>query len=87
MLFVAMGKVKTGSSQERIARRAQWQYPEGMQVVTEYWPVGGEYSVITVAEADNIAPITAAITAWEDVLDITVTPPLTVEEGLRLAET
>lgn len=86
MLFVAMAKVKAGTTQERIARRAQWQYPEGMQVLAEYWPVGGEYSVITVAEADSVAPILAAITAWEDVFTFTVTPALSAEEGLRLAE-
>ena len=57
-----------------------------MQVLGEYWPVGGEYSVIAVAEADSVAPILATIAAWEDVLKVTVTPALTPEEGLRLAE-
>jgi len=86
MLFVAMGKPKAGTPQERIARRAQWQYPEGMRAVAEYWPIGGEYTVITIAEADSIAPIMAVVTAWADVFDFTVTPAVTAEEGLRLAQ-
>lgn len=38
MLVIAMGKVKAGTLQERLARRVEWQYPEGMRVVAEYWP-------------------------------------------------
>ena len=46
MLFILMGKPRAGNPQERIARRLQWQYPEGLRVVAEYWPQGGEYAVI-----------------------------------------
>ena len=86
MLFVSLAKVKAGTQEERMARRAQWQYPEGIRVVGEYWPVGGEYAVVTIAEADNLAPVMAAIGAWSDVFDFTITPAVTAEEGLRLAQ-
>lgn len=48
MLCIAMAKVKAGTPQERIARRAEWRYPEGVRVVAEYWPLGGGYAVVTV---------------------------------------
>ena len=86
MLVIAMGKVKAGTLQERLARRAEWQYPEGMRVVAEYWPQGGEYAVITIAEADSALPVLSAIVPWSDVFDFTVTPVVTAEEGLRAAQ-
>ncbi len=55
-----------------------------MRILAEYWPVGGEYTVITIAEGDNIAPAIQAITAWRDAFDFTVTPAVTAEEGLKL---
>ena len=86
MLFVALAKVKGGTMEERITRRAQWQYPEGMRVMAEYWPIGGEYAVVIVAEADSIAPIMMAIASWDDVFDFTITPAVTAQEGLELAK-
>ena len=37
MLVAAVLKVKVGTIAERVARRAQWQYPEGAKSVAEYW--------------------------------------------------
>jgi hypothetical protein len=84
MLFVSLAKVKAGTTQERIARRMQWQYPPGMRVLGEYWPVGGEYSVLTIAEGDSIETMLAATVPWQDFFDFTITPAVTAEEGLRL---
>ena len=84
MLFLSLARVKAGTTQERIARRMQWQYPPGMRVLGEYWPVGGEYSVVTIAEGDSIEALFAATGAWDDLFDFTITPACTAEEGLRL---
>jgi uncharacterized protein with GYD domain len=84
MLFISLAKVKAGTTQERVARRMQWQYPPGMRVLGEYWPVGGEYSVVTIAEGDSIEAMMAATGAWDDVLEFTIMPAVTAEEGLRL---
>ncbi|MCL5950753.1 MAG: DUF3303 domain-containing protein [Chloroflexi bacterium] len=87
MLLVTMAKAKAGTGQERITRRAQWKYPDGMRVLAEYWPIGGEYEAIIISEGDNITSAMALfVVAWSDVLDITITPALTAEEGLRLAQ-
>ena len=86
MLFVSLLKVRSGTLKERTARRVQWQYPEGMRMVAEYWLQTPDPHVICVAEADSIAPIMAAVAEWDDVFDITVIPAITAEEGIELAK-
>ena len=87
MLFVVMGKPKAASTgKERIARRMSWQYPAGMRMVAEYWPMSTEVAVIAVAEADNVASIMKAIVDWDDVFDLTVLPATTAEQGLEMAQ-
>jgi hypothetical protein len=85
MLFVITGKAKAGTIKERIARRVDWQHPEGMRVVAEYWPMASETAVIAIAETDNVALIMKAISDWDDVFDFTVVPAMTAEQGLELA--
>jgi hypothetical protein len=87
MLFVIIGKAKAGSSgKERIARRVRWEYPAGMRMVAEYWPMSTEAAVIAVAEADDAASIMRAIVDWDDVFDLTVMPAMMAEQGLELAK-
>lgn len=86
MLFVVLLKVRTGTVKERMARRVQWQYPEGVRPVAEYWLQTTDPACITIMEADSIAPIMAATAEWDDVFEITVIPAITAEEGLRLAK-
>ena len=86
MLFVALLKATGGTPQERIARRMQWDYPEGIRPVAEYWPQAVEPTVISVFEAESNAAIMALTMAWNDVFDITVVPAVTAEQGLALAK-
>ena len=86
MLFVALGKVRASTTKERVARRMQWSYPPQMKIVAEYWLQNPDPQVICVSEADSIAPIMAATTAWDDVFEWTVVPAVTAEQGLELAK-
>ncbi len=86
MLFVTLLKPKAGTSKERITRRAQWQYPQGMRMVAEYWLQTTDPAVISVCEAESVAPIMVALAEWDDVFDFTVVPAITAEEGLQLAK-
>ena len=90
MLFVSLLKRRAGaapvSPAETIARRAAWQYPEGVRPVAEYWLQTCDPEVIAVFEADSVAPVMATTMAWADLFDITVVPAITAEEGLRLAQ-
>ena len=86
MLFVAMGKPRGGNMKESVARRLKWQYPDGVRNVAEYWPQGSDYHVISICEADAVAPIMSMIGDWNDLFEWTVTPAVTAEEGMRLAQ-
>ena len=86
MLFVSVGKSKESTTKDRVGRRVNWNYPPGMNVLAEYWLVGGEITVITIVEADSSAAIMASIADWDDVFDFQVSPALTAEEGLAAAE-
>ena len=86
MLFVAVLKPIAGTPEERTVRRAQWQYPEGLKPVAEYWLQANDPHVIAIFEADSVAPIMAVTAQWGDVFDITVIPAITAEEGLQLAQ-
>lgn len=87
VLFTAVLKVKEGTIKDRVVRRAQWHYPDGVDVVGEYWLQSTDPAiphVISVYEAESIAPIMALLADWDDVFDITVVPTITAQEGLEL---
>jgi hypothetical protein len=86
MLFVALFKAKASTPKERIARRAQWQIPEGIRPVAEYWLQTADPTVVGIFEADSVAPIMATLAEWGDVFEISVVPAVTAEEGLQLAQ-
>jgi len=67
-----------------LMRRANWQYPDGVKVIAEYWPAWGEYQVVTAFSAETYAPIMEIEFEWNDVFDVTVVPAVSAEEGLRI---
>jgi hypothetical protein len=86
MLFVALLKARGGTVESRIAHRAGWRYPQGVEAVAEYWLQSADPTVVSVFEADSVAPILAVTSEWGDEFDITVVPAVTGEEGLKLAQ-
>ncbi len=88
MEYVAILKFRQSlSAADRDAalmRRASWQYPDGVTVTTEYWPLSAEYQVVTVFAADSFAPIMEIVFEWNDVFDISIFPAVSAEEGLRV---
>jgi hypothetical protein len=86
MLFVALLEATGGTPEERTARRAEWQYPEGIKVIAEYWLQNDDPVVVSIFEADDNAPIFAISAQWGDVFNIKVVPAITAEQGLKLAQ-
>jgi hypothetical protein len=86
MLFVVLGSVKGSTSQQRIERRLGWSYPEGIRPIAEYWLQTPHPNMILVAEADDIAPIMAGNSQWDDLLDITVVPAVAADQGMKIAK-
>ena len=86
MLCITLMKPKPNSSiVQRRERRLQWQYPEGMKVLAEYWLATSDPAVITIAEADDAGVIRKAMEQWDDVFDYNVFPAITAEQGLAAA--
>ena len=87
MLYVWQATWKAAVTREQqdaaLERRASWNYPEGVSVKGEYW-IQGNPTVMIVFETDSIGPIFEVGLTWGDVFDITVSPAITPEEGLRI---
>src|SRR5688500_6519817 len=88
MEFVALLRfrpsVPAAERDAALQRRAGWQYPDGEKVIAEYWPLSGDYQVVTVFSTDSIALVMEIDFEWNDVFDMTVTPVVSAEEGLRI---
>ena len=86
MLFVALLGTKPGNTfQEGVARRLQWEYPEGMNVLAEYWLETESPRVIAVVEAESIEPFGQIRMDWGDTFEIEIFPAVTAEQGLQMA--
>lgn len=86
MLFVSLFKPKPGSHVgNRLAKRVDWKFPEGVRLVEEYWLPAGELEVITITEADDALTIVDSLIPWNDDFEISTYPAVTVEQGIAHA--
>ena len=87
MLYVSILKMKEAANpQEVIARRMQWEPPEGLNMLSEYWVQSADAVVVSVFESDSNAAIWAMTAQWGDAFFIDVHPAITAEQGLQLAQ-
>lgn len=84
MLFVVVLRAHAGTLNERAARRMQWDYPEGVKPVAEYWLQTDDPSVISVVEVEDVGLLTALRMAWDDLFEIDAFPAVTAQEGLEM---
>ena len=83
MLLAVVMRAQPGTLNERYGRRLQWQYPQGITPVAEYWIHSSELSVFAVVEAESAEPLAAMRMEWDDLFEIDVFPVVTAEEGLE----
>ncbi len=83
MLLAVVMRAEPGTLNERYGRRLQWQYPQGITPVAEYWVHSSELSVFAVVEAESAEPLAAMRMEWDDLFEIDVFPVVTAEEGLE----
>jgi len=57
-----------------------------LKLVAEYRLQANDPDVISIFEADSVAPIMATLVEWGDIFEFTVIPAIPVEEGLQLAQ-
>jgi hypothetical protein len=63
---------------------AAWNYPDGIKLIAEYWPLSSAVQVVSIMSADSIEKIMELFFEWDDVFDIDVYPAVSAEEGLRI---
>ncbi len=86
MLFVALFNVRAGTEEERVGRRLQWQFPERIKQVAEYWLHSTKPEVISVFEANSFAEMMQITAVWNDVYDIRIFPAIEAEEGTEVVK-
>jgi hypothetical protein len=86
MLFVALLSTRPGNTfQEGVAKRLQWDYPEGANVLAEYWLETEAPRVVAVVEAQSMEPFGQIRMDWGDMFEIEVFPVVTAEQGMEMA--
>src|SRR6478609_3331206 len=78
------GSVAAAERDAALGRRANWQYPDGVRVIAEFWPMSSDITVVSVFSADEIDGIFQFELEWSDVFDIEVHPAVSAEDGLRI---
>lgn len=66
-----------------LIRRTGWQYPEGIRVIAEYWPLA-EPQVVIIFSTEDPAALMQLEFEWNDVFDVVLVPALSAEDGLRI---
>ncbi len=87
MLYVWTGTWRQDIPAEAVngalARRATWSYPDGAEIIGEWWRPGAtDPAIVVVFKADSYAPIMEMSLVWGDVLNIQCTPAVTAADGL-----
>ena len=62
----------------------QGDYPEGLNVLGEYWLESEDPRVISIAEAQSMEPFGAIRMEWGDLFEIEVYPAVTAEQGMGM---
>ncbi len=83
MLFVGLMKMREGKMQSAMAQRMQWEYPEGVKLLGEYWLSTNDPSVINIYEVDRYELIMEMRATWDDAFEIKVFSATTAEEGME----
>lgn len=71
--------------QEGVARRLQWEYPEGTKVLGEYWLETEHPRVISIVEAQSMDVFGQIRMDWGDVFEIRAFPAVSAEQGMEMA--
>jgi len=86
--YVAMLRFRSSTTAaERDAalmRRAAWEYPAGIRLIAEYWPLTSDVQVVSIFSTDDIAAVMELNFEWNDAFDIDVIPAVSSDDGLRI---
>lgn len=88
MKFVALQSLKEGVDEakleELLQNRAEYEFPEGIRPIAEYWGPKDSPAVISIFEADDAAPILQSTVPWMEYFETTdLFPVVSAEEGIE----
>jgi len=72
---------------ECLGRRLQYETPEGVHTVFEYWPAGASPdlpAVVGVYEMSDLGPMMETELIWGEYFDIKILPAISAEDGLKM---
>jgi len=67
-----------------LARRAAWQYPDGVRFIAEYWPLSDGPQVVSIFSTDDPAALMQLEFEWNDVFTVDIHPALAADKGLEI---
>jgi hypothetical protein len=67
-----------------LARRASWQYPAGITLIAEYWPLSAQVTVVSIFSTDDFGAVMELSLEWNDVFEINIYPATAWDQGLAL---
>jgi hypothetical protein len=76
--------VPTADRDRALMRRAAWKYPQGVQVIAEYWPASASVQVVSIFSTDTFEDLLELELEWNDVFEIAIYPAVAAEEGMRM---
>ncbi|HEY5986513.1 MAG TPA: DUF3303 family protein [Streptosporangiaceae bacterium] len=79
--------VSSADRDAALMRRAAWQYPQGIRLIAEYWPIASGVQVVSIFSADSFDKVLELALEWNDVFDIDVHPAISAAEGLKIGPT
>jgi len=67
-----------------IGRRVAWEYPKGITLIAEYWPMSSNVNVVSIFTTDSAEAIMELEFEWSDAFDVDIIPAVSVDDGLRI---
>ncbi len=69
---------------EVLMRRTEWDHPDSVEVLGEWWPASSSTAVVVAFETDDYEEIMEIDLTWGDAFEIEMSPAVTPDEGLEL---
>jgi len=86
--YVMLAGWKQGLKREQrdaaLMHRAQWEYPEGIDLVAEYWPSAEDPAVVAIFRTDDYSGLMDILFTWGDTFDIRVIPAISADDGIKI---
>lgn len=84
---MALFSLKERVDQAKLAgvtgRRADYEFPEGISLIGEYWTSKGSPAVVAISEADDAAALMINTVTWMDIFHAEFFPVNMWEKGLE----